>query len=80
MNFTDDEIMFLGALDGKKILNGLPSPLFNRGDRHFEEGYKYCGIAADRPASDYEEALRIAEAQRKVKMAYIEGILRNEKQ
>ncbi len=61
MNFTDDEIMFLGALDGKKKLNGLPSPLFNRGDRHFEEGYKYCGIAADRPASDYEEALRIAE-------------------
>ena len=61
MNFTDDEIMFLGALDGKKKLNGLPSPLFNQGDRHFEEGYKYCGIAADRPASDYEDALSIAE-------------------
>ncbi len=26
------------------------------------------------------EALRISEAQRKVRMAYIEGILRNEKQ
>jgi DNA replication protein DnaD len=30
--------------------------------------------------SAFIEALRIAEAQRKVKMAYIEGILRNEKQ
>ena len=30
--------------------------------------------------SKFIEALRISEAQRKVKMSYIEGILRNEKQ
>lgn len=41
---------------------------------------KMNDLISEYSQSAFIEALRIAEAQRKVKMAYIEGILRNEKQ